>query len=120
MTIQILVRFVLAILYTAAVLGGAFGISYAVLEWRDAGGGSSDSTTLESLDSRIDSLSNEMNGLGGSSGGVSASEARRIAQEEANKASAQAMKAILCLESFRGSGLSGSQLEAAIRGCLDQ
>ncbi len=35
MAIRIPLRFLLFILYTAALLGGAFGISYAVFEWRD-------------------------------------------------------------------------------------
>jgi len=120
MIIRIPVRLLLALLYTAGVLGAAFGISYAVFEWRDAEGGSTGSVTLESLDSRIDSLGGRVSSLSGASGGVSASEARAIAQDEASKASGQAMKAVLCLESFRGSGLSQGQLEAAIRGCIDQ
>jgi len=35
MTIRIPPKFLLFVLYTAALLGGAFGISYAVFEWRD-------------------------------------------------------------------------------------
>ena len=34
MTIHIPVKLLLFVLYTCAVLGGAFGISYAVFEWR--------------------------------------------------------------------------------------
>lgn len=34
MTARIVRRSLLFVLYTAAVLGGAFGISYAVFEWR--------------------------------------------------------------------------------------
>lgn len=56
MTIRIPLRLVLFILYTAAVLGGAFGISYAVFEWREDDGGSDSGLTLESLDARIDDL----------------------------------------------------------------
>ena len=35
MTVRIPLRALLLILYSAAMLGGAFGISYAVFEWRD-------------------------------------------------------------------------------------
>ena len=35
MTNRIPVKFLLFVLYTVALLGGAFGISYAVFEWRD-------------------------------------------------------------------------------------
>ena len=35
MTINISLRFVLFVVYTLALMGGAFGISYAVFEWRD-------------------------------------------------------------------------------------
>ena len=120
MTIRIPIRFLLVVLYTGAILGGAFGISYAVFEWRDEGGESDGRVTLESLENRIDSLNTRVNSLGGGSAGVSALEARTIAQEEASKASEQAMKAVICMESFRGSGLSESQLKAAIQGCLEQ
>ncbi len=116
MTIQIPVKFLLFVLYTAAILGGAFGISYAVFEWRDEGERPDGGITLQSLDSRIDSLSSSSGG----STGISAFEARTIAQEEANEAFERALKATICIESFRGSGLSAGQLEAAIRGCLEE
>ncbi len=35
MTIRIPLRVVAFVVYTLALLGGAFGISYAVFEWRD-------------------------------------------------------------------------------------
>lgn len=75
MTIRIPLRALLFVLYTAAVLGGAFGISYAVFEWREDGGESDGSLTLESLDARIDnvdgrvdSVSSRVSGLSTSSG----------------------------------------------------
>jgi len=37
-TIRISLRVVAFVVYTLALLGGAFGISYAVFEWRDDGG----------------------------------------------------------------------------------
>ena len=43
MTIHISLRFLLFVLYTTALLGGAFGISYAVFEWR---GGNVDSPAV--------------------------------------------------------------------------
>ena len=46
MTIRIPPRFLLFVLYTAALLGGAFGISYAVFEWRD--GETADTIQLQS------------------------------------------------------------------------
>jgi len=71
MTILIPLRALLFILYTAAILGGAFGISYAVFEWREDDGGSASDTTLESLDERIvkldgriDTVSSRVSGLG--------------------------------------------------------
>ncbi len=47
MTIRIPLRFLLFVLYTTALLGGAFGISYAVFEWRDDDG---------AIERRIDDL----------------------------------------------------------------
>ena len=49
MTIRLSLRAVAFVVYTVALLGGAFGISYAVFEWRD-----SDSA----IESRIDGLEN--------------------------------------------------------------
>ena len=37
MTIRVSLRAVAFVVYTLALLGGAFGISYAVFEWRDDG-----------------------------------------------------------------------------------
>ena len=53
-TIHIPVKLVLFILYTLALLGGSFGVSYAVFEWRD------DSPTVarvDGIDARISRLS---------------------------------------------------------------
>ena len=61
MTIRIPVKFLLFILYTAAVLAGAFGISYAVFEWRDDDADSS--VTIEQLDERLDGLDGSVKGL---------------------------------------------------------
>ncbi len=52
MTVNISLRFVLFVLYTAALLGGAFGISYAVFEWRDDDEG----LNASALEERIDEL----------------------------------------------------------------
>lgn len=75
MTLHIPVKFMLFVLYTCALLGGAFGISYAVFEWRDDGGGSDSGLTLESLearidkvDGRVDSVTNRVSGLSTASG----------------------------------------------------
>ena len=38
MTVRISVRVVAFVIYTVALLAGAFGISYGVFEWRDDGG----------------------------------------------------------------------------------
>ena len=53
MTVRIPLRALLLILYSAAMLGGAFGISYAVFEWRD------DKPTgvdLSAIEQKIDAL----------------------------------------------------------------
>lgn len=65
MTIHIPVKFLLFVLYTAAVLGGAFGISYAVFEWRhdDEAAASDSGLTFESLDGRIDTLDSRVDGV---------------------------------------------------------
>ncbi len=63
MTIRIPIRLVLFILYTAAVLGGAFGISYVVFQWRDDNGRSE--TTVESLDKRMQNLVTRLDTLNG-------------------------------------------------------
>lgn len=69
MTVRIPLRALLSILYTAAVLGGAFGISYAVFEWRDEDAGSeSIDRQIERLDLRIDSLSSQVSGVSASIG----------------------------------------------------
>lgn len=52
MTIRIPVRALLFFLYTAAVLAGAFGISYVVFEWRDDDGAFDPSA----IERRIDDL----------------------------------------------------------------
>ena len=53
MTIRISLRVVAFVVYTLALLGGAFGISYAVFEWRD------DEPTgvdLSAIEQKIDAL----------------------------------------------------------------
>ena len=57
MTINIPLKAVAFVLYTLALLGGAFGISYAVFEWRDTG-----STAVE-LDERLDDLRGRVGSL---------------------------------------------------------
>ncbi len=52
MTIRISLRVAAFVVYTLALLGGAFGISYAVFEWRDSDG--SDNTSA--IEQRIDVL----------------------------------------------------------------
>ena len=52
MTIRVSLRAVAFAAYTLALLGGAFGISYAVFEWRD-GDGAGDTSAIEQ---RIDDL----------------------------------------------------------------
>lgn len=54
MNIRIPLRAVAFIIYTLAILGGAFGISYGVFEWRDDEG--SDTSSIER---RIDELERE-------------------------------------------------------------
>ena len=53
MTIRISLRAVAFIVYTLALLGGAFGISYAVFEWRDDEPTGAD---LSAIEQKIDSL----------------------------------------------------------------
>ena len=50
MTINISLRFVLFVVYTLALVGGAFGISYAVFEWRDDDEGFDASAIEERID----------------------------------------------------------------------
>ena len=52
MTIRISLKVAAFVAYTVALLGGAFGISYAVFEWRDSDG--SDNTSA--IEQRIDEL----------------------------------------------------------------
>ncbi len=56
MTIRIPFKAVVFVVYTRALLGGAFGISYAVFEWRD------DDETFDtsSIERRIDELEREI------------------------------------------------------------
>lgn len=72
MTIHIPVKLLLFVLYTCAVLGGAFAISYAVFEWKadspDKTEVSEVEASLEQLDddvetlrSRISTLSSDIN-----------------------------------------------------------
>lgn len=63
MTIRIPLRVLLFVLYTGAILGGAFGISYAVFEWRDDDADSDGALTLESLDKRIDALGDRIDSV---------------------------------------------------------
>ena len=44
-------------LYTLALLGGAFGISYAVFEWRD------DSAVSESIEQRLGGVNGRVDGV---------------------------------------------------------
>ena len=53
MTFHISLRFVLFVVYTLALLVGAFGISYAVFEWRDDD---------EAIERRIDDLERQSAG----------------------------------------------------------
>ena len=46
MTIRLSLRAVAFVVYTLALLGAAFGISYAVFEWRD-GDGARDTSAIE-------------------------------------------------------------------------
>jgi len=52
MTINIPLKAVAFVLYTLALLGGAFGISYVVFEWRDSDG----SGNTSAIEQRIDEL----------------------------------------------------------------
>jgi hypothetical protein len=73
MTIRIPFRALLVVLYTAAILAGAFGISYAVFEWRDDDDGpdsgpilqATDSPTLETINERLDGLDGSVKNLQG-------------------------------------------------------
>ena len=78
MTIRTPVRFALFVLYTAAVLGGAFGISYIVFEWRDDA--ESDSTITESLNNRIDRLDDQFSSLSSRFGSLSSASSADSAQ----------------------------------------
>ena len=60
MTIHIPCMFLLFVLYTCAVLGGAFGISYAVFEWRDD---SPDKTEVGEIEAIIEQLDDDMGKL---------------------------------------------------------
>ena len=53
MTIRISLRFVAFVVYTLALLGGAFGISYAVFEWREDEPAGAD---LSAIEERINAL----------------------------------------------------------------
>ncbi len=114
MTIQIPVRFLLFVLYTAAILGGAVGISYAVFEWRDEGEGPDGGITLQSLDSRIDSLSSSSGG----STGISRVEAQNVARSEAQRAARYAVCVSLEFEIARLGGISEGQVEALSEGIV--
>ncbi len=52
MTINIPLKAVAFVLYTLALLGGAFGISYAVFEWRD----DDEAFDASAIEERIDEL----------------------------------------------------------------
>ena len=71
MTIRIPAQFIAFVVYTVALLGGAFGISYAVFEWRDDEVESDGTITLESLDNRIDRLDGQITSLSSRVGNVS-------------------------------------------------
>ena len=60
MTIHIPVRLLLFVLYTCAVLGGAFGISYAVFEWRDD---SPDKAEVSELEASLEELDDDVGTL---------------------------------------------------------
>ncbi len=60
MTTRIPVRVVLFVFYTLALLGGAFGVSVAVFEWRDA---SPDAAKVSELEGRLDSVDTKLGGL---------------------------------------------------------
>ncbi len=56
MTINIPLKAVAFVLYTLALLGGAFGISYVVFEWRD----DDEALDASSIERRIDELEREI------------------------------------------------------------
>lgn len=57
MTIRISLRVAAFVVYTLALLGGAFGISYAVFEWRDDEPTGVDLTAIEQ---KIDALEQQI------------------------------------------------------------
>ncbi len=61
MTIRISLRAVAFIVYTLALLGGAFGISYAVFEWRDD---SPDKTEVSEIEASLEQLDDDVGTLG--------------------------------------------------------
>ena len=54
MTTRIPVRVVLLVFYTLTLLGGAFGVSVAVFDWRDAS---------RELEGRVDGVDTKLSGL---------------------------------------------------------
>ena len=60
MTIHIPVRFILFLLYTLALLGGSFGISYAVFEWRDE---SPSVARVDDIDAHVNDLETRISRL---------------------------------------------------------
>ncbi len=59
MTVRVPVNLVVFVLYSAAILVGAFGISYGVFEWRHEDGGSA--TEMAALDYRISFVRDNFN-----------------------------------------------------------
>lgn len=96
MTIHIPVKLLLFVLYTVAILGGAFGISYAVFQWREDDGGLA--ADVERMSNDMDLL---MNTVGDHYG-----EARHCHGAQ-NEAIALAMKAI--------GGTAEDKAEAVVR-----
>ena len=97
MTVRIPLRLIALVLYTSALLGGAFGISVAVSDWRD--------------DDAITNVTQTT-----TTSGISAAQARQIAREERDRA----ITLLACIISFRGSNLSVEQARIAVQGCREQ
>ena len=61
MTFNISLRFILFVAYTLALMGGAFGISYAVFEWRDDDG----AFDASAIEERFDALEGKVDAESG-------------------------------------------------------
>ncbi len=99
MTVTIPFKLIAFLIYTSALLGGAFGISVVVSDWRD------DDAVITTTQTTT---------------GIPIAQVQTIAKEEADRAFGDAIQATLCILQFIDQGLTSSQIEAGVTGCIEK